>query len=97
MLTPSRVTRKVKGYSSPFHEMTVATSYGTETSDLGPVESFTIVTQPAGAPLNGYHDRAPVVLFGDEWKRWLDLDADVADLLGPESRDRFDVVKCGIR
>jgi putative SOS response-associated peptidase YedK len=68
-----------------------------DTIDLGLVDSFTIVTQPAGAPLNGYHDRAPVVLFGDEWKRWLNLDSDVTDLLGPESRDRFHVVKCGIR
>lgn len=64
-----------------------------DTTDLGPVESFTIVTQPAGAPLNGYHDRAPVILFGNEWSRWLDLDADVSDLLGPESRNQFDAVK----
>jgi putative SOS response-associated peptidase YedK len=62
-----------------------------ETADQGAVDSFTIVTQPAGAPLNGYHDRAPVVLFGQEWRRWLDLEDDVADLLLPESRDRFTV------
>ncbi|MGI4877623.1 MAG: SOS response-associated peptidase [Janthinobacterium lividum] len=68
-----------------------------ETSDQGLIESFSVVTQPAGAPLNGYHDRAPIVLFGDEWARWLDPNADVAGLLGPESRDRFDVVKCAIR
>ncbi|WP_369426596.1 SOS response-associated peptidase [Glacieibacterium megasporae] len=36
-----------------------------ETIDQGSIESFSIVTQPAGAPLNGYHDRAPAVLFGD--------------------------------
>ena len=68
-----------------------------ETTDQGPAESFTIVTLPAGAVLNGYHDRAPVVLFGDEWARWLDLDGDVADLLGPESADRFTVTKSDIR
>lgn len=68
-----------------------------ETTDQGLVESFTVVTQPAGAPLNGYHDRAPVVLFGNDWSRWLDLDADVDDLLGPESADQFVVMKCGIR
>lgn len=68
-----------------------------ETTDQGPIDSFTIITQPAGAPLNGYHDRAPVVLFGPDWKRWLDLDAEVDDLLGPESADRFTVTKCGIR
>lgn len=67
-----------------------------DTTDLGPVESFTIVTQPAGAPLNGYHDRAPVILFGEEWPRWLDHEADVSDLLGPESRNRFDACKVDI-
>nr|WP_244970596.1 SOS response-associated peptidase [Novosphingobium aerophilum] len=60
-----------------------------ETTDQGMVESCTIVTQPAGSPLNEYHDRAPVVLFQDEWARWLDTSADVTDLLGPESPDRF--------
>jgi len=68
-----------------------------ETTDLGPVESFTIVTQPAGVPLNGYHDRAPVVLFGDDWARWLDTETDVSNLLGPESADRFTVSKCDIK
>ena len=67
-----------------------------DTTDQGSVESFTIVTQPAGAPLNGYHDRAPVILFGDEWARWLDAETDASELLGPESRDRFDVVQCSI-
>lgn len=43
--------------------------------------------------LNGYHDRAPVVLFGKDWGRWLDVEADVTDLLGPESADRFTVAK----
>ena len=67
-----------------------------ETTDEGKVPSFTIVTQPAGAPLNGYHDRAPVVLMSDDWRRWLDTSADVSDLLGPESIDRFDIDKCAI-
>jgi putative SOS response-associated peptidase YedK len=67
-----------------------------DTTDQGPVDSFTIVTQPAGAPLNGYHDRAPVVLFGNDWARWMDVDADVSDLLGPESPDRFTVSKVSI-
>jgi putative SOS response-associated peptidase YedK len=67
-----------------------------DTTDQGPVESFTIVTQPSGSPLNAYHDRAPVILFGNDWRRWLDPEADVADLLGPESRDRFDVSKAAI-
>jgi putative SOS response-associated peptidase YedK len=63
-----------------------------DTPDEGPVESFTIVTQPSGSPLNAYNDRAPVTLFGDEWARWLDFSGDVDDLLGPESRNRFDVI-----
>ena len=67
-----------------------------ETTDDGTVESFSIITQPAGAPPNGYHDRAPVVLFGDEWRRWLDQEAEVGDLLGSESRDRFVIDKCTI-
>ena len=60
-----------------------------DTSDAGIVESCTIITQPAGAPLNGYHDRAPVVLFAQHWARWLDPAAEVMELLGPESVDRF--------
>lgn len=67
-----------------------------ETLDAGMVESFTIITQPAGAPLNGWHDRAPVILFGDEWAQWLDPDADPTKLLGPESRDRFEVTRSDI-
>ena len=67
-----------------------------DTIDQGPVDSFAIVTQPAGASLNTYHDRAPVVLFGDEWARWLDVEADVTDLLGPESADRFLVERVSI-
>jgi putative SOS response-associated peptidase YedK len=68
-----------------------------DTTDQGVVESFTTVTQPAGAPLNGYHDRAPVVLFGQDWTRWLDLSANVNDLLRPEGAGRFTVTKCSIR
>lgn len=60
-----------------------------ETTDQGLVESCTIVTQPAGSPLNAYHDRAPVILFQEDWARWLDLAADVSDLMGSESPNRF--------
>ena len=62
-----------------------------ETSDQGVVESFTIITQPAGAPLNGYHDRAPAVIWAEDRERWMTPGAEVTDLLGPESVDRFDV------
>jgi putative SOS response-associated peptidase YedK len=66
-------------------------------TDQGVIESFTIITQPAGAPLNGYHDRAPVALFGPDRRRWFDLEANVDDLLGPESANRFTVTRCCIR
>lgn len=62
------------------------------TSDVGEIESFTIVTQPAGAPLNGYHDRAPVVIWPADRERWLTAGTEVADLIGPESADAFHAV-----
>ena len=37
------------------------------TTGQGSVDRFTLITQTAGASLNGYRDRAPVVLFGNEW------------------------------
>jgi putative SOS response-associated peptidase YedK len=61
------------------------------TPDAREVESFTIVTQPAGSPLNGYHDRAPVVVPPSRWAAFLDTSADVSALLGPESADAFNV------
>jgi len=62
-----------------------------KTADAGEVESFTIVTQPASSALNAYHDRAPVVLAQKNWATWLDLDADVRPLLGPQEAADFDV------
>ena len=64
-----------------------------KTADAGEVESFTIITQPAGPPLNSYHDRAPVVLHQADWSTWLDLSADVRPLLGPESVDGFNIAQ----
>jgi len=63
-----------------------------DTADHGPVESFAIVTQPAGAALNAYHDRAPVTLFGDDWRRWLH-EGDPADLLAADDADRFEATR----
>jgi putative SOS response-associated peptidase YedK len=63
----------------------------TTTADEGVVESFSIITQPAGALLNAYHDRAPVVIWPGDRERYLDAAADVTSLLGPESPDLFDV------
>lgn len=59
-------------------------------SDAEPIESFTMVTQPPGA-LSDVHDRAPVVLRQHDWARWLDPDADVADLLVAEPPDLYRV------
>ena len=49
------------------------------------------MTQPADAPLNAIHDRAPVVIWQEDRKRWLTVGADVVDLIGAQSSDRFDV------
>jgi hypothetical protein len=38
-----------------------------------------------------------VVLLGHCWNRWLDADADVEDLLNPETIDQFRATKCGVR
>jgi putative SOS response-associated peptidase YedK len=61
-----------------------------DTIDKGPVESFAVVTQGPGM-LCDVHDRAPVVLYHDEWAQWMDLDADVGVLLAREPLDRFAV------
>lgn len=61
------------------------------TADAGTLESFTIIVQPAGAPLNAYHDRAPVTLFGEECREWLTPSANIDALLHSESRDRFKI------
>jgi putative SOS response-associated peptidase YedK len=58
-------------------------------ADVGDVQSFTVITQPAGSPLNAYYDRAPVVVPREHWDTWLDVSADVGFLLGPESAGGF--------
>jgi putative SOS response-associated peptidase YedK len=64
----------------------------------GATETFAIITEPAGSPLDRYHDRAPVVLWGSDRQRWLDRDAsdrELQSLLGPESPDGFEVRRVG--
>jgi putative SOS response-associated peptidase YedK len=64
----------------------------------GASETFAIITEPAGSPLNRYNDRAPVVLWGSDRQRWLDRGASVRELqslLGPESPDGFEVRRLG--
>ena len=64
-----------------------------ETADEGVVESFTIITQPAASPLNGYHDRAPIVIWQEDRKRWLTVGAEVSDLVQAQSVDRFEIAE----
>ena len=69
-----------------------------ETSDAGTIDTFAMVMQPAGSPLNAWHDRAPVVLRRDEWAAWIDPAASVEalrPLMGPSSRDEFKVEYVG--
>jgi putative SOS response-associated peptidase YedK len=37
------------------------------------VESCAIITQPSRPPVDGIHDRMPLVLEREEWDRWLEL------------------------
>ena len=60
----------------------------------GQIDTFTIITEPAGSPLNAYHNRAPVVLWGCDRNLWLNPRTpcrELQELLGPESPDGFDV------
>jgi len=43
------------------------------------IESCTIVTTAAATPFQQIHKRMPVMLAADEWQRWLDCAAPVAD------------------
>jgi len=43
----------------------------------------------AAGAVSDVHDRASIVLWQDDRARWLDLDADVDDLLSAEPADRF--------
>lgn len=53
-----------------------------ETAD-GVVESFTMLTSAPGPDMAPFHDRQVVVLRPDQYARWLDLEAPVADLIRP--------------
>lgn len=49
----------------------------------GVVESFAILTTEAGADSRHIHNRQPVILDQAQMGRWLDLSADVTDLMRP--------------
>lgn len=49
----------------------------------GEIESFALVTMPAGPDVKPYHDRQPVILGRQQYEAWLDPKASVAPLLAP--------------
>lgn len=59
----------------------------------GPLETCTIVTTDANAPMQSIHDRMPVIVAPEDYARWLDCSAqtDVADLLVPCPADAIRV------
>ena len=63
-----------------------------ETAD-GPVESFTMLTAPPGEDVRPYHDRQVVVLAPEQWRVWLDLQADIASLFAPTPPGVFAVAR----
>jgi putative SOS response-associated peptidase YedK len=48
-----------------------------QTAD-GPVESFALLTCPAGPDVTPYHDRQPAILRPDQWAAWMDPANDMA-------------------
>jgi len=63
-----------------------------ETAD-GRVESFSIITTAAGPDSAPYHARQPALLAKPEMARWLDLAADVSNLIMPSAADTLAVVQ----
>lgn len=53
----------------------------------GVVESFAIVTIEAGPDSRHIHNRQPVILERPQMNRWLDLSADVTELMRPSRRN----------
>jgi len=53
------------------------------TTTDGEIESFALVTMPAGPDVQAYHDRQPVILQRGQYKEWLNPSRDVAPLLSP--------------
>jgi putative SOS response-associated peptidase YedK len=62
------------------------------TSD-GEIDSFALVTMPAGPDMQPYHDRQPVILGELQYQAWLDPNASVAPLLVPYPPGVLEVVR----
>lgn len=65
-----------------------------------PLLTATIVTTDANAPLRALHDRMPVILDPDGWRRWLDPATPVAEaeaLLRPAPDDLLELIPVSTR
>lgn len=62
-----------------------------QTTDVGEVTSFTILTGPADGWLADYHDRTPVILDPGDWGEWLNPEANHGGLLSAVRPERFSV------
>lgn len=65
-----------------------------------PLETVTVLTTSANAPLSVLHDRMPVILDEGDWAAWLDPEtplSDVAKLLRPAPDDLLDLTPVGPR
>lgn len=63
--------------------------------EFGPLDTFTLLTCPAGPDVAALHDRMPVVLDRDAWRAWLDPrtpPAELARLVRPAPAGRLQVV-----
>ena len=58
-----------------------------------PLLSFTVLTCAASPATHHLHPRSPVVLEEADWDRWLDPEAEVADLMRPIAEARTRVVE----
>jgi len=52
-------------------------------SDIGPTDTFTMLTKDADGTLANYHNRRPIALARDGWERWM-LDGDLGDVVSPQ-------------
>ncbi|MBB5155183.1 SOS response-associated peptidase [Saccharopolyspora phatthalungensis] len=68
-----------------------ATWHDPQAEDASPLVTCAVLTTSAVGQLTDVHDRMPLVLPTAAWDQWLDPDlTDVADLLGPPSRELVD-------
>lgn len=60
------------------------------TSDVGVLDSFTILTGPSSGRLSHYHDRAPLCLEPEDWATWLAKAPPPPEFLTRTWPDRFE-------